>query len=76
MPTHLGAAGNRLQVAEAGSATTGRTVSYNYDPVYRLTQEVIDEPGTASDQTIIYTYDAVGNRTLMNRNNPPLHVRI
>ena len=33
-----------------------------------LTQEVIDEPGTANDQTITYTYDAVGNRTLMNRN--------
>jgi RHS repeat-associated protein len=67
--THsLGPAGNRLQVAETGSATTGRTVSYTYDPVYRLTQEVIDEPGTANDQTITYTYDGVGNRTLMTRN--------
>ena len=63
----LGSAGNRLQVVEAGPATTGRTVSYTYDTVYRLTQEVIDEPGTTNDQTITYTYDAVGNRTLMNR---------
>jgi RHS repeat-associated protein len=63
----LGAAGNRLQVVEAGPATTGRTVSYTYDAVYRLTQEAIDEPGTANDQTITYSYDAVGNRTQMNR---------
>jgi len=63
----LGAAGNRLQVVEAGPATTGRTVSYTYDAVYRLTQETIDEPGTANDQTITYSYDAVGNRTQMNR---------
>jgi len=63
----LGPAGNRLQVVEAGPATTGRTVSYTYDAVYRLTQEVIDEPGTANDQTIAYSYDAVGNRAQMNR---------
>jgi YD repeat-containing protein len=58
----LGPAGNRLRVVEAGSATTGRTVAYTYDATYRLTQELIDEPGTASDRTITYTYDAVGNR--------------
>jgi RHS repeat-associated protein len=58
----LGPAGNRLQVMEAGPATTGRTVSYTYDEVYRLIEEHIDEPGTANDQTITYTYDAVGNR--------------
>ena len=63
----LGAAGNRLQVVEAGPATTGRTVSCTYDAVYRLTQEAIDEPGTVNDQTITYSYDAVGNRTQMNR---------
>ena len=34
-----------------------------------MTQEVIDEPGTTNDQTIAYTYDAVGNRTLMNRSS-------
>ncbi|MBI3249129.1 MAG: VCBS repeat-containing protein [Deltaproteobacteria bacterium] len=64
----LGLAGNRLQVVEAGPATTGRTVLYSYDAVYRLTQEAIDEPGTVNDQTIAYTYDAVGNRTQMARN--------
>lgn len=45
----------------------GGTVSYTYDAVYRLIAEAIDEPGTAGDQTITYTYDAVGNRTQMNR---------
>jgi RHS repeat-associated protein len=64
----LGAAGNRLQVTEAGSGTTGRSVIYSYDLLYRLTQEQIDEPGTGNDQTIAYVYDAVGNRTQMNRN--------
>jgi len=63
----LGAAGNRLQVTEFGPATTGRTVTYVYDAVYRLTQETIDEPGTVNDQTIVYTYDPVGNRTQMDR---------
>ena len=63
----LGAAGNRLQVVEAGPAATARTVSYSYDAVQRLTQEAIDEPGTANDQTIAYSYDAVGNRAQMNR---------
>jgi len=63
----LGPSGNRLQVVEAGTATTGRTVSYAYDAVYRLTQETIDEPGVANDQVITYGYDAVGNRTQMDR---------
>ncbi|MBI3245681.1 MAG: VCBS repeat-containing protein [Deltaproteobacteria bacterium] len=58
----LGTAGNRLQVIETGPATTGRTVSYAYDAVYRLIEEHIDEPGATNDQTITYTYDAVGNR--------------
>ena len=58
----LGPAGNRLQVTESGPATTGRTVSYSYDSLYRLTREQIDEPGTANDRRINYNYDAVGNR--------------
>jgi RHS repeat-associated protein len=58
----LGPTGNRLQVVEAGPATTGRTVSYTYDALYRLIEEHIDEPGAANDQTLTYTYDAVGSR--------------
>ncbi len=63
----LGPTGNRIQVVEGGPATTGRSVSYAYDHVYRLTQEAIDEPGAANDQTVSYAYDAVGNRTEMSR---------
>ena len=63
----LGPTGNRLQVVEAGAATTGRTVSYAYDALYRLTQENVDEPGTASEHSISYTYDAVGNRNQIVR---------
>lgn len=63
----LGPAGNRIQVVEAGAATTGRTVTYTYDDVYRLTEEAIDEPGSANDQTVTYVYDPVGNRTETNR---------
>ncbi len=58
----LGPTGNRLQVVEAGSATTGRTVRYAYDTLYRLTTETIDEPGTTNDVQISYAFDAVGNR--------------
>ncbi|MFN8604310.1 MAG: RHS repeat-associated core domain-containing protein, partial [Candidatus Binatia bacterium] len=63
----LGPAGNREQVVESGPATTGRTVFYTYDPVYRLVEELIDEPGVANDAQIAYAYDGVGNRTTMTR---------
>ncbi|MEW6269719.1 MAG: PASTA domain-containing protein [Thermodesulfobacteriota bacterium] len=63
----LGPAGDRLQVVEAGPATSGRTVSYAYDTVGRLAAEVIDGPGPGDDRAIGYVYDAVGNRTQMTR---------
>jgi len=66
-----GRAGNRTHVMETGPATTGRTVTYSDDDVYRLTQEQVDEPGAANDLTISYSYDAVGNRTRMQRNGTP-----
>lgn len=58
----LGPAGHREQVVESGPATTGRTVTCEHDAVYRLTVEEIDEPGTANDQVVTYSYDGVGNR--------------
>jgi RHS repeat-associated protein len=61
-------AGNRTAVVEAGPATAGRTVTYAYDAVYRLTEETVDEAGTANDLSLSYDYDAVGNRIEMNRN--------
>ena len=53
----LGPAGNRLRVEEH----TGRIIDYTYDSLYRLTEEDITDPGQG-DETIGYTYDAVGNR--------------
>jgi RHS repeat-associated protein len=63
----LGPAGNRVQVVESGPATTGRMVFYTYDAVYRLVEELIDEPGTVNDAQLEYAYDGVGNRTTMTR---------
>ena len=53
----LGAAGNRLSVAELGT----RTVQYSYDALYRLTSETI-AGASGQNGAISYTYDAVGNR--------------
>ncbi|MEC4896176.1 MAG: hypothetical protein SAL07_25795, partial [Oscillatoria sp. PMC 1051.18] len=52
----LNDAGHRLSVTEAN----GRRVEYEYDDVYRLTQEKIND----GQRVISYTYDDVGNRTL------------
>jgi RHS repeat-associated protein len=55
----LGAAGNRLSVTESN----GRTVTYSYDDLYRLTAETIDGGSTATGNGRIgYSYDAAGNR--------------
>ena len=54
----LGPIGNRLSVTEDG----GRSTSYSYDSLYRLTQERTTELGTP-DRTTSYTYDRNGNRT-------------
>ena len=55
----LDPAGNRVRVVE----DTGRTVDYTYDALYRLTGEAITD-ADLGDKTIIYTYDAFGNRLL------------
>nr|WP_301951407.1 RHS repeat-associated core domain-containing protein [Microcystis aeruginosa] len=49
--------GNRVKVVE----NDGRTVEYNYDNLYRLTQEKITDT-VAGNKTITYSFDAVGNR--------------
>jgi len=55
----LGAAGNRLSVAEAD----GRALNYTYDALYRLTGEAISgDTIAANNGAINYTYDAAGNR--------------
>ncbi|WP_017327148.1 polymorphic toxin-type HINT domain-containing protein [Synechococcus sp. PCC 7336] len=52
--------GHRLQITEHD----GRITQYEYDDVYRLTQERILDPDdpTNDGRTIDYTYDALGNR--------------
>jgi len=54
----LGAAGNRLTVAEL----SGRTVNCGYDSLYRLTSEAVASDPHANNFTNGFTYDAVGNR--------------
>jgi len=58
------AAGNRSRVLEAD----GSVVSWNYDPTYQLTNE---QRSGANSYNITYTYDAVGNRTVMVNNGVP-----
>ena len=52
----VGAAGERTKVTETG----GRSVTYTYDALYRLTKEVTVQSGVTA--TTEYTYDAVSNR--------------
>jgi RHS repeat-associated protein len=59
----LGAAGNRTAVADLG----GRTVTYTYDDLYRLTNESISNDPHGVNGSESYGYDAVGNR--LNRNS-------
>ncbi len=54
----LAPTGDVLQVIEGHS---GRSVDYAYDDNRQLLNETIDDPG-ASQRTITYTYDDVGNR--------------
>jgi RHS repeat-associated protein len=54
----LGAAGNRLTVAEL----SGRTVNYGYDSLYRLTSETVTADPHNNNVTNGYLYDSVGNR--------------
>jgi len=54
----LGPAGNRLQVQEGN----GRKVGYEYDAVYRLLHELIQNDPTSRNLTNSYAYDDVGNR--------------
>jgi len=55
-------AGNVQSVAELG----GRSVTYGYDNVYRLTSEAITGDPGGNNGTIGYVYDLVGNRTQRN----------
>lgn len=54
----LGPAGNRTAVTEL----SGRTVTYTYDDLYRLTSETIDNDLHGNNGALNYIYDPVGNR--------------
>ena len=54
----LGAAGNRLTVAEL----SGRNIVYGYDSLYRLTTETVTADSQSHNFVNGYTYDVVGNR--------------
>src|SRR5258708_3732915 len=63
----LGAAGNRLSLAEL----SGRTVNYGYDDLYRLTSETISG-ATGQNGTVGYQYDSVGNRVQLSSTLPAI----
>jgi RHS repeat-associated protein len=67
----LGPAGNRIQVLENEHEPLAqrRTVTYDYDDVYRLTREVVRDGNGILDWSIAYAYDKVGNRTRMTETN-------
>ena len=56
----LGASGNRTALSETVS-TVSRSYTWQYDQLYRLTNEVVS--GTAPTGNLGYQYDVVGNRT-------------
>jgi RHS repeat-associated protein len=62
----LGAAGNRLSVAEL----SGRTVTYGYDDLYRLTSETVSSDPRGNNGQVTYTFDNVGNRLQRNSTLP------
>ena len=53
----MDATGKRTQVTDH----LRRTTTYGYDTLHRLVSEVTRVPGMP-DETVVYTYDAVGNR--------------
>lgn len=60
--------GRRLTSAEQN----GRNTTYSYDPLYRLTGETVSGSNPASNGSVGYTYDAVGNRTARTSTMPAL----
>jgi RHS repeat-associated protein len=61
----LGLTGNRTNAIEFvnGATNPWRTNRWAYDPLYRLTNEIIGGASYTSPQFLGYGYDPVGNRT-------------
>ncbi len=62
----LGSIGNRTELSETVGGAS-RTYQWQYDQLYRLTNEVVSALGSAA-----YRYDAVGNRTNRTSTIPQL----
>ena len=62
----LGATGNRTGATEQ----TGRTLTWNYDGIYRLTSEAVGADPSGGNGEVDYTLDPVGNRTSVNSSLP------
>jgi RHS repeat-associated protein len=62
----FGPAGNRTSLTEL----SGRTVTWSYDNLYRLTKETV--AGGSVNGSISYTLDAVGNRLTRSSTVPPI----
>ncbi len=55
--------GNLTQLVDASGSETAKTVGYQYDDLYRLTQAEYANTANASDITMTYQYDPIGNIT-------------
>jgi len=64
----LDAAGHRTNVTEQ----SGRTVSYSYDNLYRLTNETVAADPSGINGAVNYTYDPVGNRKQLTSTLAPV----
>ena len=62
----LGATGNRTGATEQ----SGRTLTWNYDGIYRLTNETISSDTGGANGSVSYGLDPVGNRTSTNSSLP------
>ncbi|MFH0838443.1 MAG: RHS repeat-associated core domain-containing protein [Patescibacteria group bacterium] len=55
--------GNLMNMVDANSGITAKTVSYQYDSLYRLTQADYQNTANQTDVTQTYQYDSLGNMT-------------
>jgi RHS repeat-associated protein len=62
----LGPTGSRQSAAES----SGRTLSWNYDGIYRLTNETISLDPMSKNGTVAYGLDPVGNRQTQTSSIP------
>ena len=65
----LGPTGNRLSATEGN----GRSLTWNYDGIYRLTNETISNDPSQNNGSISYAMDAVGNRLSANSTLPGIN---